>query len=216
MKLILLGSPGAGKGTLSKDLAPLYGLNYFATGDMLREVANQDSDIGRKIKEIIFAGNFVSDELIIEMLASKLDELPSEAGILFDGFPRTKEQAEWLDEYFLGRKAKIDAAILLVADHDVLIKRIAGRRTCKSCRRTYNVYFMPPPQDEICECGELLTKRADDTPETVTKRLEIYELQSKSLIDYYKSKGNLIEVDANGEHDEVLKRVVDEIERRYS
>lgn len=216
MKLVLMGSPGSGKGTLSKDLVPKYDFKYFSTGDMLREEVASGSGIGNKIKAVISAGDLVSDEMIIEMIKTKLDELPDDANVLFDGFPRTKEQAEWLDSYLSSRNQKIDAVIMLTADHDLLVKRLSGRRNCKECGRKYNTYFSPPPGNETCECGSRLNMRTDDSPETVSKRLAQYDDQSRNLISYYDSMGLVIRIDSEGSEEQVFKKVENELDRRYS
>ena len=198
MNIILLGPPGAGKGTVAGTLKHDYGVMHLSTGDMLRAEILKGTELGHKAQEVIDKGMLVPDELIIEIVAGVIKQ-DNGNGIMFDGFPRTIGQAKALDQI-----AKIDAVIALEADEDVVIKRICSRRICPKCRKVYNTATY---SSEYCECGEKLTVRADDTEETARERFQIYLKNTQPVEDYYRERGVLCEIDANRTADEVAENV---------
>lgn len=209
MKLILMGSPGAGKGTLADFLVPEYKMKYFSTGAILREEMRLQTELGIMVKNIIESGNLVPDELTVKIIENGLSSMPKESEILFDGFPRTLPQAEWLDKYLNDQGDKIDGVIQIEVDYDIVIKRLTGRRDCPSCKKGYNVYYSPPPKPETCSCGCKLRVREDDSVEVISNRLKLHSEQAKVLIDYYDKKGILYKVDGNAAKEEVFKCVVE-------
>lgn len=214
MKLILMGSPGAGKGTLADSLVPKYSMKHFSTGAVLREEVRLGTELGSQIKCLMDAGNLVPDELTVKVVENYLSSMPKESGVLFDGFPRTLFQAEWLDKCLADRDDKIDGVIQIDVDHDIIIKRLTGRRACPSCGKGYNVYYSPPPTPETCSCGSTLSKREDDSIDTISNRLKLYSEQAEELAGYYEKKGILCRVDGNGTSEEVFNSVVERLNGR--
>jgi adenylate kinase len=206
--LILFGPPGVGKGTqgqiLSKDLA----IPFISSGDALREEINKKSDIAEKMCSFMNNGELVPDIVVEEFISKMLDQYPLDKGFVFDGFPRTIHQAEFLDSY-LGRiNVNLDAVISLLLPKEEIVKRISGRRTCERCKAVYNIYFNSFEDDARCKkCGGNLVQREDDKEEVVIRRVEVYEEKTEPLIAYYKNKGLLIEVDALGTVEDVAKRI---------
>lgn len=190
MKLVLLGPPGAGKGTLSGNLVKELGFLHLSAGDMLRSEMKKGSEIGKKAKSFVESGTLVPDDLIIDMMINVLDGEDNKVGIILDGFPRTVAQAEALD-----KKMKPDLAVNISTPYDIIIKRLSGRLLCKNCGAIYNT--MSYDKDTCEKCGGELYQRDDDKPETVANRLKVYEEQSKPLIDYYKNQGILNELDGS-------------------
>ena len=207
--LVFLGPPGAGKGTQAKRLAKDLGLVHISTGDILREAVKNQTPLGRKAKEYMDRGELVPDDLIIALIE---EVMPSEGGVIFDGFPRTIAQAEALDEMLNRKGLKLDAVILFDVPDEVVVERLSGRRVCPGCGAVYHMKFNPPKKDEICDrCGTELIQREDDREEVVRNRLEVYRKQTAPLVEYYKRKGILIRLDASKEIDEVyqeLRKVV--------
>lgn len=186
MNLILLGAPGAGKGTQGALLEERLGMGRIATGDLLRAAVREGTPLGQKAKGYMDAGELVPDEVILGLVG----EAAASGNNVFDGFPRTTVQAEALDELLAAQGQKIDAVVVVDVPDDLLVRRIAGRRSCPKCGAVYNVHFQPPKQEGVCDrCGNALTQRADDTEETVQRRLEVYREQTEPLVEYYRQRG---------------------------
>ncbi|MBI4348927.1 MAG: adenylate kinase [Elusimicrobia bacterium] len=207
MNLILLGCPGAGKGTQSKVLTQRYGLAHIATGDLFRAQIAQKTALGQKVEGYLKAGTLVPDSIVVEMVAGKLDE--SSSGWLLDGFPRTLEQAQQLDKYLKASAKQIDMVIYLAMDENAVVQRLTTRRSCASCGELYNTISRPPQVEGKCDkCGGELKQREDDLESTVRKRLMVYEDLTRPLIAYYRSETTLHEVDGNQPPDKVTEQLV--------
>ncbi len=203
--LILLGPPGAGKGTQARMLEQKFGLVQLSTGDMLRAAVAAGTDAGKAAKAVMEAGELVSDEIVINILRDRLSEDDCRNGVILDGFPRTTVQAEALDTLLQESGQKIDAAVSLEVEDAAMVARISGRYTCGSCGEGYHDTFKQPARDGVCDkCGGTdFKRRADDNAETVASRLEAYHAQTAPLIAYYKGKGSLECIDAMGEIDAI-------------
>ncbi len=215
MNLILLGPPGAGKGTQAKRLQEILGIPQLSTGDMLRALASQGSELGLKAKGFMDAGQLVSDDVMIDMIAERIDETDCGKGFILDGFPRTVAQAEALDE-MLGRlKRKLDRVIEMTVDDEALVERITGRFACARCGAGYHDVFQRPREDGVCDaCGHTeFVRRADDTAETVRARLEAYHAQTAPLLPYYRKRGVLSSVDGMAGIDAVARQIETLFER---
>ncbi len=186
MVVILLGPPGVGKGTQAVRLSDGVGWEHLSTGDLLRAALRDGTELGLKAKAYMEAGELVPDELIIDLVRERLHGLAPEAGILFDGFPRTTAQADGLAQVLSESRRKVGRVVLFEAPTETLVKRLSGRRSCPQCGAVYNVYFNPPSRENVCDrCGGALVQRKDDAPETVRRRLEVYESETAPLIEYY-------------------------------
>ncbi len=195
MRLVLLGPPGAGKGTHAKILSEKYRVPHLATGEILRQHIRKQTPLGLKAKDIIEKGGLVSDDLVNEMMFDEIKRSGLDKGCILDGYPRTIGQAEALDEFLKKEKLPLDAAIDFATSEKILIMRLSGRRVCPSCGANYHVRNIPPKKEGICDvCGEKLTQRKDDQPDTIKHRLMMYEKETRPLIDYYQGKGILQEV----------------------
>ncbi len=208
MKLILLGAPGAGKGTQASEIAQKYGIPHISTGDILRRNIKEETPLGVRAKSYMEHGGLVPDELVTEMLLARIGEPDCARGYVLDGFPRTIPQAESLDAALLERGERVDAAIDVDVPDAVIVSRMGGRRACPACGATYHVAFRPPNIAGVCDaCGHALAVRDDDAPETVQKRLDIYHAQTQPLIQYYRERGILQTVDGTRPMDEVSARI---------
>ncbi len=212
MKMIFLGAPGVGKGTHAGKIAAHYNIPRISTGEILREEVKAGSELGKKANEYMEKGELVPDEIIIGMLKDKLSADENKEGYILDGFPRTTQQAEALDGV-----TPMDLVVNMKASHDTIIARISNRLTCRSCQAIYNILFVKPKKEGVCDrCGGELYQRDDQKPEVVKERLEVYEKQTAPLIDFYRKKGILMDVSAEGDVDVVHKRVLAAIEDHIS
>ncbi len=194
--LVLLGPPGAGKGTIAKRLATELGYLHLSTGDILREEVARGSELGKQAKAYMDAGELVPDELILAMVK---EHVAGKRGILFDGFPRTLAQAKGLEEI-----APVQLVLFLELDRDAVVRRLSARRVCPQCGALYNLITQPPKEDERCDsCGERLIQRDDDRPEVIARRFQVYMRDSAPLVDYYQGKGILVRLDAARPPEEV-------------
>ena len=209
MQLILLGLPGAGKGTQAQVLAGRYGLLHISTGDMFREAAAEGTDLGKQAQGYMSRGELVPDEVTIGMLLERVARPDAEAGIMLDGFPRTIPQAEALDEALTGRGSAIDAVLYIEVPEDLLTARLTGRWSCPKCGAIYHELTNPPATSQMCDqCGSTLTQRADDQPDTVKTRLDMNREWTEALAKYYGDQGKLHGIDGTGEPSEVTGRLV--------
>lgn len=207
MNLVLLGPPGGGKGTQAKRLMDKYGLIQLSTGDMLRAAVTSGSEIGKKAKAVMDAGQLVSDDIVISIIDERLDAPDTKNGVIFDGFPRTVAQAEALDRMMEKKGKKLDFAIEIRVPDAPIVERITGRFTCAKCGAGYHDKFQRPKTDGVCDsCGGTeMVRRADDNAETVTKRLAGYHAQTAPLIPYYEAQGNYHLVDGTQDIADVTK-----------
>ena len=183
MKAIIFGAPGSGKGTYASRLQTKLGIDVIAMGDIFRELMKQDSELGRKVKVYVEKGLLVPDEIVIEVLKQRLNKIPKGKGFILDGYPRTLEQAKILDAI-----TKIDAILLLDVPDWIIIERLSSRRICRNCGTVYNVRFLKPKVEGICDkCGGPLYQRSDDNPEVIKKRLQVYQEQTRPLLEYFKA-----------------------------
>lgn len=196
MNLILLGPPGAGKGTQAVKIVEKYKVPHISTGDIFRANIKNGTELGKKAKEYMDKGELVPDDLVCEIATSRLLEDDCKDGFLLDGFPRTVYQAEKLDEFLEKHGKKIDKVLDIAVEKEELMTRLTGRRVCKACGATYHVTNIPPKQEGICDkCGGELMQRADDTAETVENRIEVYNSQTMPLVEYYEKAGNIAHID---------------------
>jgi adenylate kinase len=208
MRLILLGPPGAGKGTQAKMMERNYGIPQISTGDILREEVAADSTLGKWASSFMKKGSLVPDEVVIEVIKERLARPEYARGYLLDGFPRTLAQAESLDRVLEVAGSRIDLVLSLVVDEEELVRRLAGRRVCERCAAVFHLSFRPPRSTGICDrCGGPLVQREDDREETIRRRLQVYKSETAPLIGYYLRKGKLEEVSATGDPDAVKERI---------
>jgi len=202
--VILLGPPGAGKGTQAKQIVESFGIPQISTGDLLRDNVARGTELGKRAQEIMARGALVSDELVNEMVKARLQQADCERGFILDGYPRTAGQAEWLDRFLSGKlfenqKRCGEPVVLRISvEYNQLLRRLTGRRTCPTCGRIYNVHSQPPRVADSCDSdGSKLVIRPDDREEVVAERLKAYERQTLPLVDYYRGKGRLLEIDGD-------------------
>ncbi len=209
MKIIMLGAPGAGKGTQAKKIAVKYGIPHISTGDIFRANIKNGTELGKKAKTYMDQGLLVPDELVVDLVADRIGQEDCGGGYVLDGFPRTIPQAEALDQALAKMGGKMDFAIDVDVPDENIIKRMSGRRACVGCGATYHLEYAPSKAEGICDmCGKELILRDDDKPETVRKRLDVYHGQTQPLIDYYTRAGILRTVDGTVDIDDVFAAIV--------
>lgn len=213
MKIIMLGAPGAGKGTQAKMLADKYGIPHISTGDIFRANIKNETELGKKAKEYMDQGLLVPDELTCNLVVDRIQQEDCKKGYILDGFPRTIPQAEALDKALTELNDKIDYAINVEVPDENIVGRMSGRRACVGCGATYHIVYNPTKEEGVCDrCGKELILRDDDKPETVQKRLNVYHEQTQPLIDFYKNKGVLKEVDGTIDMNDVFNAIVKVLE----
>ncbi|CUN13027.1 Adenylate kinase [Blautia hydrogenotrophica] len=209
MRIIMLGAPGAGKGTQAKKIAAKYGIPHISTGDIFRANIKEGTELGKKAKTYMDQGLLVPDELVVDLVVDWLQQEDAQKGYVLDGFPRTIPQAESLDEALKKVNSKIDYAIDVDVPDENIINRMSGRRACVKCGATYHLMYAPTKVEGICDaCGDKLILRDDDKPETVKKRLNVYHEQTQPLIDYYTSAKVLKRVDGTQDMEDVFRAIV--------
>ena len=210
MKIIMLGAPGAGKGTQAKRIAAKYGIPHISTGDIFRANIKNGTELGKKAKTYMDQGLLVPDELVVDLVVDRVNQDDCENGYVLDGFPRTIPQAEALTEALEKMGQKVDFAIDVNVPDENIVKRMGGRRACVTCGATYHMVYAPTKKEGICDtCGGELILRDDDKPETVQKRLNVYHDQTQPLIDYYTSQGILRTVDGTVDIDDVFRAITE-------
>lgn len=213
MRLILLGPPGVGKGTQASNIVEKYSIPHISTGDIFRKNIKEGTELGKTAKSYMDKGLLVPDDLVVSIVKDRLTEEDCKDGFLLDGFPRTLEQGRALEKEIANMGIKLDKVVNIEADEDVLIERITGRRICKTCGENYHIKYMPPKVEGVCDIdGGELYQRDDDTVETVKTRIEVYKEQTEPLINYYKDKDLLVNVDGIQSIEDVFKDIVKLIE----
>jgi len=208
MKLILLGPPGAGKGTQAEQLVKKLDIPHISTGDMFRKAIKEGTELGKKAKEYMDQGQLVPDEVTVGIVKDRLSETDCKKGFLLDGFPRTAAQAEALDGILVELGYQLDAVLDIEVPREKLMARLTGRRVCKDCGATFHVEFNPPSASEQCDaCGGKLYQRSDDTEATVANRLDVYQKQTEPLIDYYENKNMLKRINGDQQIETVLQEI---------
>jgi adenylate kinase len=209
MRLVLVGPPGAGKGTQAQFISAHLGVPKISTGDIFRANVSQGTDLGQEARKFMDAGDLVPDEITIGMVRDRLAEDDAKQGFLLDGFPRNVPQARTLDEILKDVGNPLDVVLELVVDDDEVVRRLSGRRTCRNCGHIWHIDFDPPSAEGVCDiCGGELFQRDDDMPETVRHRLEVYYEQTSPLVGYYAEAGILVGIDAMGPVDDVTDRAI--------
>ncbi|SHE72442.1 Adenylate kinase [Desulfacinum infernum DSM 9756] len=208
MNIILLGPPGAGKGTQAKRLIDAYGIPQISTGDMLRAALKEGTPLGLEAKKYMDKGALVPDEVVVGLVKERIQQDDCKNGYMLDGFPRNVSQAETLDKMLSELGQSIDHVVCIDVPDEELVKRLTGRRTCRDCGAGFHVMFDPPKKDGVCDkCGGELYQRDDDNETTVKSRLKVYGDQTKPLIDYYEKQGKLRKIDGVGSIDEIFARI---------
>ncbi|OEJ25516.1 adenylate kinase [Streptomyces agglomeratus] len=215
MRIVLVGPPGAGKGTQAAFLAKNLSIPHISTGDLFRANISQGTDLGKQAKAFMDAGNLVPDEVTIGMAKDRMAQADAEGGFLLDGFPRNVSQAVALDASLKAEGQQLDGVLDLEVPEDEVVKRIAGRRTCRNdSSHVFHVTYSPPKEDGVCDvCGGELYQRGDDTEETVRRRLEVYHSETEPIIDHYKAQGLVVTISALGKVDEVTKRAMEALKK---
>ena len=214
MRVVLVGPPGAGKGTQAQFLASHLSIPKISTGDIFRDNVSHGTALGRRAQAYMERGDLVPDEVTIAMVTDRLADEDTQAGFLLDGFPRNVPQAETLKKMLLSWDTKLDVVLELVVDDDEVVRRLSGRRTCRRCGRIWHVSFDPPTVAGICDdCGGELFQRDDDREETIRHRLEVYQEQTSPLVSFYADEGTLLGLDATGPVDEITERALRSLRR---
>lgn len=209
MRLVLLGPPGAGKGTQAARVAETYGVPHISTGDILRDHVRRGTDLGQRAKTVMEAGEYVSDDLVVAMVAARIAEPDARGGFVFDGFPRTVPQAQALEDLLVDSGTPLDVVLRLAVDEAEVVKRLTGRRTCRTCGAIYHIEHQPPSTEGVCDLdGGELYQRDDDKEEVVLNRLEVYRRQTEPLEHFYWQRGLLRDLEAVGTVDEVTDRAL--------
>lgn len=210
MRIILLGPPGAGKGTQAAGIVEKYNIPHISTGDIFRKNIKEGTELGKKAKGYIDQGLLVPDELTVGLVTDRIAQSDCEKGFMLDGFPRNVAQAQHLDEYLKEVGISLDKVVNIEVDKDILVGRAVGRRICKSCGSTYHVEFNPPKVDGVCDvCGGELYQRADDNEETVSKRIQVYLDETKPLVNYYSEEGIIANINGQQSIDNVFGDIVE-------
>ena len=215
LRAVLLGPPGAGKGTQAAKVIEKYNVPHISTGDIFRANIKEGTELGKKAQGYINEGKLVPDELVVDLVTDRLQQDDCKDGFLLDGFPRTILQAEQLDEFLSKNGQKLDIVLNFKVRKDVLVERISGRRVCKACGASFHVVNVPPKKEGMCDrCGGELIQRKDDNRETVENRINVYESETAVLIGYYEKQGVLVDFDGEKSHEEVFADVVKAIEAK--
>lgn len=210
MRIILLGPPGAGKGTQAAGIVEKYNIPHISTGDIFRKNIKEGTELGKKAKGYIDQGLLVPDELTVGLVTDRIAQPDCEKGFMLDGFPRNVAQAQHLDKYLREVGISLDKVVNIEVDKDILVGRAVGRRICKSCGATYHVEFNPPKVDGVCDvCGGELYQRADDNEETVSKRIQVYLDETKPLVNYYSEEGIIANINGQQSIDKVFGDIVE-------
>jgi adenylate kinase len=206
VNIILLGPPGAGKGTQAQKLVSQKGMVQISTGDLLREAVKEGSELGKKAKSLMDSGNLVPDDLVVDLIKSKIEEKGRDQSFIFDGFPRTVVQAKALEDFLTKEGLKLDRVVYFDVPRGDLIRRLSGRRTCSSCGASFHVEFNPPQTHGVCDqCGGQVIQREDDKESSVERRFEAYKEQTFPLVEFYRDQGKLTEVKAEGQPEEIYE-----------
>jgi len=214
VRLVLVGPPGAGKGTQAQFIASHFAVPKISTGDIFRANVSEGTELGLEARKFMDAGDLVPDEVTIGMVKDRLSHDDTAEGFLLDGFPRTVHQAEVLDEMLGGHEASLDVVLELVVDDEEVVRRLSGRRTCRQCGHVWHLDFDPPAGEDVCDrCGGELFQRDDDSEDTIRHRLEVYADQTSPLIGYYGDRGLLRGVDATGPVEDVTERAINALRR---
>lgn len=217
MRLILLGPPGAGKGTQAVSISEKYKIPHISTGDIFRYNIKNQTDLGKKAKTYMDQGLLVPDEVVVEIVEDRLKDPDCKDGFLLDGFPRTVNQAKSLEVVLDNMNTELDKVVNIKVDKDLLIRRAVGRRICRNCGATYHIEFNPPKKPGICDkCGGELYQRDDDNEKTVAKRIEVYLEETQPLIDFYQERNKLVTIDGNKEISTVFEEIVQALEGNNS
>lgn len=212
MKIIMLGAPGAGKGTQAQKIAKKYTIPHISTGDILRKHIKEETDLGKEAKKYIDQGLLVKDELVVDLVIDRIEADDCANGYILDGFPRTLPQANALDKALEAKGMKIEHVINIEIEDANIVKRMSGRRACVNCGATYHTVYNPTKEEDVCDiCGAKTILRDDDQPETVEKRLEVYHNQTQPLIEYYANKEILIQVNGSKDIEEIFNDIIKEL-----
>jgi len=215
MNLVLFGPPGSGKGTQAERLKTKLNLRHISTGDLLRDAVARGTELGKTVQGVLAAGRLVSDDIVLALMRDAISAVEDDrtlSGWLLDGFPRTVGQAEGLDRILDALGQRIDAIVVLDVDRPAVVERLSGRRTCTQCKTVFHVRANPPRVDGVCDrCGGALVQREDDRPETISKRLDVYEAQTRPVLDYYGGRVTMHTVDGGREVDDVTQAIEREL-----